>query len=151
LPKSELIMEDNELPEQSIVAPNTVLRGDLQTENDVRIFGTFEGNISCANCMIEEHGSVVGDIDAGTVSVAGNLRGEVTADNFIVSQTANIEGDITALRYGIEPGAIIPKATLSSPDLDVADANNRSERKHPRVVMPHKRSTKSNKKKENAN
>ncbi len=132
---SPAFIEDSDLPEESVIAPDSTMKGELRTDKNVRVFGTFEGNISCQNVMIEEHGAVIGDIDAETVSVAGTLNGEVSADNFIVAQTATVEGNIVALRYGIEPGAQIPSAALKSPQNNQADS--RSARRHPRVVMPH--------------
>ena len=122
---------------ETIIAPDVHMKGDLVTDDDVRVRGTIEGVIRCRTLTLEDGSVVNGDVDAESVHVSGQLIGTATANNMMISKSGILDGDFTAHSYGIEPGAKIRSANLSSPDEVETSIRNPSNRMHPRVVVPH--------------
>lgn len=123
--------------QETIIAPDVEMKGELITDNDVRVRGTFEGVIRCNTLTLEEDSIVKGDVDAESIHVSGLLNGNATANNMMISKYGVLDGEFVAHRFGIEPGAKIRAANMSSPDEVETSVRNPSNRMHPRVVVPH--------------
>lgn len=85
------------------------LLGDIETENDVRIEGTVEGNIKTSKkVIIGTTGCVIGNVNATNISLMGEVSGDIYISGLAkIGDTAKINGTITADKLQIEPGAII--------------------------------------------
>jgi cytoskeletal protein CcmA (bactofilin family) len=84
------------------------LKGELRGEEDIIIEGRVEGRVVVDkhNVVVGESGRVEADISAGTISVAGNVQGNLEAtDKVVLLETARVEGNITAKSVTIETGA----------------------------------------------
>lgn len=84
------------------------LKGELRGEEDIIIEGRIEGKIVVDNhnVVVGETGRVEADISASTISVAGNVHGDLEAsDKIVLLETARVEGNITAKSVTIETGA----------------------------------------------
>ncbi len=123
--------------QETVFGPDANFNGNIVTELDVRVFGSFDGSISCRKLSVEDGGRVNGDVDAETLSNAGHVSGDVTATNVFVASTGSLEGKFNAHQYGIELGASIKKAEMDSPDDIATSVSNPSSRRYPRVVVPH--------------
>jgi cytoskeletal protein CcmA (bactofilin family) len=82
-------------------------KGDLQGEEDLVIEGRIEGRISMrqGNVTIGEKGRVEADIEAGSIQVAGFVKGNLTgADRVVLLESGRVEGNITARSVSLENG-----------------------------------------------
>ena len=89
----------------SIVGPEMNVRGDLQSDGDLHIEGTVQGDIRVKHLVVAKDAVVRGDVEAATVRVAGSLVGTLRSREVILTSTAKMQGDIYHDVLSIEPGA----------------------------------------------
>ena len=94
----EDLMRDSDLT--AAISRNTVVKGDITTEDNLEIFGTVEGNVTSA-AVIKIYGAVTGNIACG-VLVAHNAS--ITGD--IKSEKSVVLGMNTAVKGNIQTGSI---------------------------------------------
>ena len=64
----------------SVLGRGSRVRGRVSGDGDLRVEGQIEGDVTLSGELaIDETGSVTGDIDAASVSIAGVLQGNVTS------------------------------------------------------------------------
>ncbi len=105
--------------------------GNIDANSDVRIEGIVEGNITTTKkVVIGATGSVIGNIDATSISLMGEISGELNISGLaLIGETAKIMGTIKADQLQIDPGAIIEadikryKALTHGPALSKAFMN----------------------------
>lgn len=92
----------------TLISAGTILKGDLQSESDLRIDGTIHGNVSSeAKVVIGPTGFVEGNIDGVNADISGRLLGNVVAKDAVQLRTrCNVQGNITASSLQIDAGAI---------------------------------------------
>lgn len=89
----------------SFVAEETRLVGDIESNAQLVVEGAVEGNIRCADLTVSPTGRVTGDIQAGTVSVAGRYTGSIVAHQKLsIHATGAVEGKIFTQTLVIEEG-----------------------------------------------
>lgn len=107
-------------PEQiNIIGRGTRIEGTVDTEHNIRIGGTLDGDLtSGGKIMIAEGGRVEGEVRAEAADVAGEVDGELTVDGLLVLRSsAVIRGDLTTEKLVIEDGAVFTgHCTMSSGD-----------------------------------
>lgn len=84
------------------------LKGELYGEEDVIIEGRVEGKITLKQhgVIVEESGHVEADITAGSVCVAGVVRGNLYGtEQVVLLKTGRVEGDIFSKSVTLETGA----------------------------------------------
>lgn len=93
---------------ETSIGPNTSVVGTLKTDGDVRVDGSFEGDIEVlGNVIVGVTGRVIAGIKATNIHVAGAVRGDLFAeDQLQISETGRVWGDITARGLQIEPGGV---------------------------------------------
>jgi len=81
---------------------------DLNAQNDMRIDGTLEGNLSCAGKLIlGPKGLISGQIDCQNAVIEGSIDGVIRVKELLqVKESANITGEITTAKLMVQPGAI---------------------------------------------
>jgi cytoskeletal protein CcmA (bactofilin family) len=86
----------------------TSLKGTLRFSQSVTIQGRFEGEIIATGFLyVEEHAEVHADIKAGSVIVAGEVRGNIHAtDTLDMLATGRIYGNVKAARLRIADGVV---------------------------------------------
>jgi cytoskeletal protein CcmA (bactofilin family) len=92
----------------SLLGQTFVCTGQITGQEDLLIKGTFKGIIRLKNhsLVIDKSARVEADIIAGSVSVAGDLTGNIRASGTVfVSAEAKMKGDITAVKVSIQDGA----------------------------------------------
>jgi cytoskeletal protein CcmA (bactofilin family) len=93
---------------ETILGPNSSLKGDLKSKANVRIDGMFEGNIDIeGNIMVGETAKIIADIHARNMRIAGAIRGNVTGHKIELLRTGRVWGDISATALTTEDGAFI--------------------------------------------
>ena len=98
-------MNESEFP--TIIGPDAKFKGELNFENGVKILGSFEGRITTnGNLVIASEGKLQADVEAGTISVEGEISGNVAAKDLIeLKKTAKLEGDLRCERLIVDDGA----------------------------------------------
>lgn len=92
---------------QSIVGANVNLTGVLKDANDITIYGSIEGEVTCqSNVNIEEKASVKGPISAKIVTVSGTVDGSILAETKLeITPSGKVSGSIATKDLIIKSGA----------------------------------------------
>lgn len=93
---------------ETVLGPGMFYRGNLSGAAGVRIEGAFEGTISLRGPLVIADGAkVTADVQASAVSVAGSLKGNITASKVEILSTGRIWGDLTTAAFATEDGAFL--------------------------------------------
>jgi cytoskeletal protein CcmA (bactofilin family) len=101
--------------QHNVLATGTNIKGNISSEEDFRIDGSIDGNISCeGKIIIGQNGLVLGNIISTNIEVFGQIKGNIICkDTLILRSTSKLTGDIKMQVIEIEPGAQIMESTLS--------------------------------------
>ena len=91
----------------TLISAGTVLKGDVQSDNDLRIDGTIHGNVtSNAKIIVGPMGFVEGNIQGSQADVTGKVIGNISVKELVQLRTKSVvQGNITAVNLQIESGA----------------------------------------------
>ncbi len=98
-------MADNQ--EITVIGADTHIKGEMSFGSTARVLGTFEGTITAQGEIQIAHGATCrATIEAKTVSVDGNIEGDVCAhEKLILNAKAQMKGDIIAPTLIVAEGA----------------------------------------------
>ncbi len=90
------------------IGATTKIKGDITSEEDFRIDGYFEGNLTTtAKIVLGEKGVLNGNIKCSNAEILGKVSGDLVVDNLLsIKSTAAIDGNVTIGKLAIEPGAV---------------------------------------------
>ena len=91
----------------SIISANLTITGNMNTDGDVQIDGTIDGDVKSKQITLGESGVVNGAIVADLARISGTVNGSITARVVELGRSAKITGDINHFSLAIEPGAFI--------------------------------------------
>lgn len=97
----------------NLVAPDTEVRGDIHFCGRLYVSGTVVGKITTdeevsATLLVDEGGSVEGDIRAAHVVIAGQVEGNVFAgERLEVTATGRVRGEVSYKEIGVELGGLV--------------------------------------------
>lgn len=91
----------------NILASGTNITGNISAEEDFRIDGSIEGNISCnGKIVIGSNSKTTGEIRCMNIEVLGYVKGDILCtEKVILRASAILEGNIKTRMIEIEPGA----------------------------------------------
>jgi cytoskeletal protein CcmA (bactofilin family) len=94
--------------ELSLIGTGTVVQGKVMTEGSIRIDGTMVGDVVAkANAAIGSSGILDGNLSAKNVSLAGRVKGTVTASEKLILESKSVlQGDIRASKLVVDEGAM---------------------------------------------
>lgn len=92
----------------TLISSGTILKGDVKSENDLRIDGTIHGNIHCtAKIIVGPTGFVEGNIEGLNADITGKVDGNVSVKELLqLKAQGNISGNIIAAKLQIDPTAV---------------------------------------------
>ena len=93
--------------ESSVISAGLKIVGNLQSEADVMISGTVEGDINSRSLTVSEGATVVGTIESTSVEVRGRVDGQVNASSVKVARGGHVNGDILYETLSIDEGAVV--------------------------------------------
>jgi cytoskeletal protein CcmA (bactofilin family) len=91
----------------TLISAGTVVKGDIVSDNDLRIDGTVKGNIKCSSkIIIGSTGFVDGNIEGVQADVTGKVQGNIVVKEFLQLRGAcNVTGNLSAAKLQIDPTA----------------------------------------------
>jgi cytoskeletal protein CcmA (bactofilin family) len=93
--------------EVTIVSTGVILEGKLNSNGNVRIDGTVNGDIKAmGNVTVGESGEINGEISAENIIIGGRINGTVNArEKLTIESKSVLTGDIITKILEIEAGA----------------------------------------------
>ena len=93
----------------SVIDEHTVISPRITTQGTIRIDGRLEGQLHRADTLIVGRtGSIVGDVEAREVIVAGAVDGNILADLRVeIQPTGSVRGDVQASIMRLEEGGTV--------------------------------------------
>ncbi len=91
----------------SIISTDLKITGDLNSEGEVQIDGTVNGDIKTKTLLVGKTAVIKGEIVADAVRILGHVNGQIKARKVILAKTAHVVGDILHEDLSIETGAFL--------------------------------------------
>jgi len=93
---------------KTVLGSNATFKGELNFKNTLCIDGEFQGKLTTSDKLIvAEEGTVLADIEAGTVICKGKIRGNIIASQKVeIHSTGKVLGDVLTPALMIELGAM---------------------------------------------
>jgi cytoskeletal protein CcmA (bactofilin family) len=89
----------------TIVGPESILKGDLTSKGTVKVDGQVEGDVAADCLIIGEAGKLTGDVTVREIIVGGRIVGTIHAtDGVDILRKGEVCGDIFAARLTIAEG-----------------------------------------------
>ncbi|MCA0872219.1 polymer-forming cytoskeletal protein [Seohaeicola saemankumensis] len=95
---------------RSHLAAGTKLSGDLTVPGLMELLGHADGTIVADGIVIEEGGSVVGELRAGSIAIKGSFEGRIVGGEVRLQSRARVSGEIIYAKLVIESGADVNAA-----------------------------------------
>jgi cytoskeletal protein CcmA (bactofilin family) len=91
------------------IVAGTVLKGELSTENDIRIDGTLVGNAHVkGKVVLGPNGRIEGDLVCKNAEIQGNIKANIKVEELLsLKSSAVVQGEVITNKIAIEPGAKI--------------------------------------------
>lgn len=89
----------------SIISANLHIVGDMNTDGEIQVDGTVDGDVKGNSVTIGADATVNGEITADTVIVRGAVNGRIKADTVHLTESAKVNGDIWHQSLAVESGA----------------------------------------------
>ena len=93
--------------EVSRISTVTVIKGEINSPNDIRIDGAFEGKLVCkGRVVVGEKAVIKGDIICENLDFWGRLEGSLYVKDILsLKDTCEVAGDLHVKRLAVELGA----------------------------------------------
>ena len=91
----------------TLIGAGTTLKGDISSNNDLRIDGTVIGNVTCtAKIVIGSSGVIEGDISGNQADIVGKVTGTIhTKELLQLRGNSIVKGNLYAGKLQLEPTA----------------------------------------------
>ena len=92
----------------AMLGAGSVFEGKLHFEGQVRIDGTFTGEITTTDLLVIGEGAKVSaTINCGSVEIKGDITGNVNAsDSIVLRATARVQADLYSPSLVVDKGAV---------------------------------------------
>ena len=107
----------------SVLGPGISWKGDLRGKGGVRIEGALEGDVAVRGMVIiGETGRVTcEELKAGTVIVAGSMKGRIVSEKLEIRATGRVYGDVTVQSISTDEGAFLRGKVTMEEQVDLSD------------------------------
>ena len=91
------------------IVEGTSIKGDIQSDSNIRIDGKVEGTITTkGRLVIGKNGHIEGQVICQDADIEGTLNGKITVDHLLtLKSTAKLTGDVLTNKLAIDPGAVL--------------------------------------------
>lgn len=91
---------------RTLSIPRTAtIEGGIDYPGPLIIEGTVLGDVNCLSVLVAEHGVVEGTIKSEVVTVAGEVSGEIFANELILKAACQVTADIVHKKLSLETGS----------------------------------------------
>jgi cytoskeletal protein CcmA (bactofilin family) len=114
----------------TLISSGTILKGDVKSENDLRIDGAIHGNVySSAKIIVGPSGFVEGNIEGANADITGKVTGNISVKELLqLRGESQVNGNIFAVKLQIDPTAIFNgKCQMGTQPASVVTMNNEAE------------------------
>ncbi len=117
------------------ITKGTRVSADIQTDSDIRIAGTVDGDIKAQKKLIlTDTGRITGSVVAQEAILEGRFTGELRIkDHIKVTSSAVIDGFIFSKKISVNEDAEVIGIVSVGPDVDVLNAKLTKEPKRPEI------------------
>ena len=97
----------NEFKALNTIAQDTKIKGNIESNGDIRIDGQLVGDLDCkGRAVVGPEAKVNGTIRCKNAEILGEVNGELIVSELLsLKNSANITGDLTMGKLSVEPGA----------------------------------------------
>jgi cytoskeletal protein CcmA (bactofilin family) len=81
-----------------------IIEGAIEYLGPMVVSGTIEGDVVCQSLVVTERGVINGSVRAGTVTVLGEINGEIYANTLFLKTACSVTGDIYHNQLVLEDG-----------------------------------------------
>lgn len=92
-------------PTPSIIGADVQIEGNIKTIGELQLDGVITGDLVCGGLVMGESGAVNGTITAESVTIRGNVTGQIRAKSVRLEKSAVVEGDVYHESLSVEAGA----------------------------------------------
>jgi cytoskeletal protein CcmA (bactofilin family) len=114
----------------TLISSGTILKGDVKSENDLRIDGTIHGNVySSSKIIVGPSGFVEGNIEGANADITGKVTGNISVKELLqLRGESNVQGNISAVKLQIDPTAMFNgKCQMGAQPASVVTMSNETE------------------------
>lgn len=92
----------------NIITSGTIITGKLYAEDNLRIDGNIEGDVTCkGKVIVGNNASINGNIECINIEIFGLVKGNIIChDTVILRSTTRLTGDVKTQTIEIEPGTV---------------------------------------------
>ena len=129
------VMDATPSGKPAVVGKTLQFDGNIKGDEDLIIEGTVEGTIILNNArvVVENSGLVRGDINARTILVKGEVRGEMRGNEVVeIAPSGVVHGDIRAPRVMLQDGCQFKGLV----DMDHKESATAERKRPPQPVSP---------------
>ena len=100
-------MKVMESPVRNLIGTGTVIKGDIESNGDIRIDGQLIGSIkSNGKILVGQTGVIEGDLTCKQAEIAGRVKGIINTEELTaLKATSKVEVDLATKQLLIEVGA----------------------------------------------
>jgi cytoskeletal protein CcmA (bactofilin family) len=84
---------------------NATVEGGIDFPGPVVVEGAVLGDVRCMSLVVSEGGVIDGTIKADTVTIMGEVSGEIFAENLTLKTACSVAADIFHKRLSLEDGS----------------------------------------------
>ena len=101
-------MSNYESPARNIICNVTIIKGEIESNGDIRIDGRVEGVLkSNGKVVLGQNGSIEGEMYCKQADLSGRINGKMVVEELAsLKSTSRIEGELATKQLFIEIGAI---------------------------------------------
>jgi cytoskeletal protein CcmA (bactofilin family) len=104
---------------ETVIGPNCHIQGTIQSDGNMRIEGVFQGDLDTAgNLVVGESAKLVAEVGANNVSIAGAVKGNISANRVEILETGRVWGDLTVNSLLLNEGAYLRGQTMMHADIE---------------------------------
>lgn len=89
----------------SIISADLKVIGNLESDGDIQVDGTVQGDIFSRTVTVTEGAHIEGAIVADTAHINGSVKGQIKAPKIVIAKSAKVVGDVVHETLTIEAGA----------------------------------------------
>ncbi len=97
----------SEVKALNTIAQDTKIKGDIESEGDIRIDGILEGDLDCkGRVVVGPDSKIHGTIRCSSAEIMGFIKGEIIVKDLLsLKASTSITGNLTMGKLSVEPGA----------------------------------------------